>query len=168
MNKQSRPVISLPRTPLEVLLEVFAALGIMTVSAMTAWGWQILPATIPTHYGLSGEPNAYGGKGSLLILPIIAICIAILLAVMSRFPHRCNYPCPITIENAPRQYALVRQLLRWITLEIVWMLCALQWAIIQAAQSQVGGDAILLVSLAMVVTLIATILLYLCFAARAR
>jgi uncharacterized membrane protein len=168
MNKQSRPVISLPCTPLEVLLEAFAALGIITVITVTAWGWLILPATIPTHYGLSGEPNAYGGKESLLILPIISICSAVLLAVVSRFPHRCNYPWPITPENAPRQYALARQLLHWIMLEIAWMLCALQWAIIQAAQSQVGGDAILLVSLAMVVTLIVTIILYFCFAARAR
>jgi uncharacterized membrane protein len=168
MKKQSRPVISLPRTPLDVLLEVFAVLGTITVIAMTAWGWRILPAIIPTHYGLSGEPDAYGGKESLLILPIISICTAVLLTVLSRFPHRCNYPWPITAENAPRQYALTRLLLRWITLEIVWTLCVLQWFIIQAAQSQVGGYVTLLVSLAMAVTLIVTIILYLCIAARAR
>lgn len=168
MRKRSRPVLHLQRTPLEALLEALIAFGIITVIAMTVWGFLTLPAIIPTHFSLSGTPNAYGGKGSLLILPILSSCLAVLLTLMSRFPHLCNYPWLITTENAPGQYALARRLLLWITLEIVWMLCALQGVIIQAAQSQVGGDAILLVPLVMVVALIVTIILYLRAAARAR
>jgi hypothetical protein len=46
---------------------------------------------------------------------------------VSRFPYLCNYPWPITAEKAPRQYSLARLSLRWITFEMVWMLCGLQY-----------------------------------------
>src|SRR6266436_100866 len=167
MRNRSRPVLHLPRTPLETLLEALTVLGLIAVIAMTAWGWLILPARIPTHYGLSGAPDAYGGKGSLLILPILSVCLAVLLVFVSRYPHRYNYPWPITVENAPRQYYLARLLLRWITLEMVWMFCGLQWILIQAAQSHAGG-AILLFTPVIVLTLIVTIILYRRAAARAR
>ena len=50
---------------------------------------------------------------------------------------------------------------------MVWMVCGLQWILIQAAPSDPGG-AILLFIPAMVLTLIVTIILYLRAAARAR
>ena len=168
MRNRSRPVLHLPRTPFEVLLEVLTVLGSIAVIAMTVWGYFALPARIPTHYGLSGAPNAYGGKGSLLGLPIVSICLAVLLTVLSRYPHIYNYPWPITAENAPRQYSLARLLLRWITLEMVWMLCGLQGLIIQSAQSHHAPDAILLLIPAFVLVLFVTIILYIGSAARAR
>jgi uncharacterized membrane protein len=173
MRNRSRPVLHIPRTPLEVLLEVLTVLGLIAVIAMTVWGYFALPAVIPTHYGFSGAPNAYGGKGSLLPLPIVSICLAVLLtvlrwAVLSRFRRIDNYSWPITAENAPRLYYLARLFLRWITFEMVWMLCGLQGLIIQSAQSHHAPDAILLLILAFVLAVILTIILYLRAAARAR
>ena len=167
MRNRYRPVLNIPRTPLETLLEALAVLGVIAVIAITAWGWLTLPAIIPTHYGISGAPNAYGSKGSLLIVPIMSVCLYILLAFLSRLPHTYNYPWPITPENAQRQYSLARLLLRWITFEIAWMFCALQWTIIQAASSN-SADLIALVALAIPVVLLLTIILYMRAAARAR
>ncbi|HEX3643041.1 MAG TPA: DUF1648 domain-containing protein [Ktedonobacteraceae bacterium] len=168
MRKRSRPVLHLPRTQFEKLLEVLTALGLIILIAVTVWGYITLPAVIPTHYGFSGAPNAYGSKGSLLTLPIVCICLAVLLTVLSRYPHIYNYPWPITTENAPRQYYLARLLMCWITLEMVWMLCGLQGLIIQSAQSPHTPDAILLLIPASVLGLFVTIILYICIAARAR
>ena len=47
MRIRSRPVLPIPRTPLEALLEALTVLGIIAVIVMTAWGWLILPAIIP-------------------------------------------------------------------------------------------------------------------------
>lgn len=167
MRNRYRPVLPIPRTPFETLLEALTVLGIITTIAITVWGWLTLPAIIPTHYGLSGAPNAYGGKGSLLILPILTIGLSALLTILCRYPHRYNYPWPITPENAPRQYYLARLLLRWITLELVCTFCILQWLLIQAAQSYSAGS-ILLVAPAIVLALLLTIILYRRPAARAR
>lgn len=168
MRSRSRPVLHLPRTQFEKLLEALTALGIVILIAVTVWGYFALPAVIPTHFGFSGAPNAYGGKGSLLALPIVSICLAVLLTVLSHYPHIYNYPWPITAENAPRQYYLARRLLRWTTLEMVWMLCGLQGLIIQSAQSHHAPDAILLLILAFLPVLFVTIVLYIRAAARAR
>src|SRR5437899_6231022 len=111
MRKRSRPVLHLPRTQFEKLLEVLTAVGLIILIAVTVWGYIALPAVIPTHYGFSGAPNGYGGKGNLLTLPIVCICLAVLLTVLSRYPHIYNYSWPITAENAPRQYYLARLLL---------------------------------------------------------
>jgi uncharacterized membrane protein len=168
MRNRSRPVLHLPRTPFEKLLEALTALGIIILIAMTVWGYFALPAVIPTHYGFSGAPNAYGGKGSLLPLPIVAICLAVLLTVLSHYPRRYDYRWPITAENAPRQYSLARLLLLWITLEMVWMFCGLQGLIIQSAQSHHAPDAILLLIAAFLLAFILTIILNRRAAARAR
>lgn len=167
MRNRSRPVLHLARTPFEKLLEALTALGIITVLAMTVWGWLTLPALIPTHYGISGAPNAYGGKETLLIAPILSTCLSVLLTIWSRYPHLVNYPWQITAENAPRQYALASLLLLGITLEMVWMFCGLQWLLIQAAQSPPTG-VILLIAPGGALAVILTIILYICIAARAR
>jgi uncharacterized membrane protein len=167
MRNRSRPVLHLPRTPVETLLEVLIALGIIAIIAITAWGYFTLPRIIITHYGLSGTPNAYGGKEPLLIVPIIAVCVAVLLTVLSRYPHLSNYPWPITAENAPRQYALTRLLMLWIAFEMVWILCGLEWILIQAAQGS-PPNALLLLIPAMLLTFIVTIILYYRAALRAR
>lgn len=167
MRNQSRPVLYLPRTPLETLLEVLTVLGLISVIALTIWGWQTLPARIPTHFGLSGTPNAFGSKVTLLMLPIISICLAVLFFFVSRSPHRYNYPWPITRENAARQYSLARLLICWLALEIVLMFCGLQWIMIQAAQSQ-AGIAFLLVVPVVVFILLVTIIFYVRVASRAR
>jgi hypothetical protein len=103
-----------------------------------------------------------------LTLPLVSIGLVVLLTVLSRFPHLYNYPWPITAENAPHQYALARLLLRWMTLEIVWMFCGLQGLIIQSALSHQSPEAIVLFIPAMLLTLVVTIILYLRAAARAR
>lgn len=167
MRNRSRPILHLPRTPLETLLAVLTVFGLIAVIAITVWGFFTLPGTIPTHYGLSGTPNASGDKASLVTLPIIALCLTVLLTLLTRYPHRYNYLWPITAENAPRQYVLARLLLRFLALELIWMFCALQWLLILAAQRN-SASFILLVVPVIVLVLIVTIILYVRAASRAR
>jgi uncharacterized membrane protein len=167
MWNRSRPVLDIPLSPFEAFLVILSVLGIITVLAITWWAWSALPAIIPTHSGLSGALNASGGKVVLLIFPILSIGLAVLLAIVSRFPHTYNYPWPITEENAPRQYFLARLLLRWITLEVVWTFCGVQWALIQAAQTHSAG-AMFLFAPAIVLALFVTIAWHRRAASRAR
>jgi uncharacterized membrane protein len=167
MRNSSRPILNIPRTPLETLLVALTVLGIIIDLAIALWGYFVLPAIIPTHYTVQGVPNAYGGKVGLFVLPILALCLAVLLTFVCRFPHRYNYPWPITTENAPRQYALARLLMRFLALELVWMFCVLQWSLIQAAQSHSAG-LIWLVAPALVLVFAVTIILYMRAAIRAR
>lgn len=42
-----------------------------------------LPDRIPSHFNLQGLPDAWGGKGSLLIYPLLGAFIYILLTIMN-------------------------------------------------------------------------------------
>jgi len=165
--KRHRPVIHVPRTPLENTLEVLAACCLIGLIAVALWGWLILPTVVPTHFGISGQPDAYGSKGTLLILPVIFLLSYGLLTFLERFPHTYNYPIAITEENAPRQYKRVRMLLVWLKLELLAAGIILQWSIIQSAINH-SGSSLLYFAFLLPVLLLATVIIYTIKARRER
>lgn len=163
-----RPILHIPRSPLERNIEILAALGIAAIIALTIWAWLVLPTVVPTHYGIAGHPTSYGNKGPLLlILPLVTIFVFALLTFVGRYPHTFNYPRPITEENARSQYQRARTLIEVLKLEIVWLCCILQWVIFQATLTQSFGLGILVVGLCFPLVIIATVVGYGMRAARA-
>lgn len=70
-----------------------------------------LPDTIPIHFDLNNEPDNYGSKYTLLVLPFIATLILGLFSVIKRYPSSLNYPVKITEHNAAIQQRLAFSLL---------------------------------------------------------
>lgn len=70
---------------LTILIALFAA---------TAWAWPQAPAVVPTHWGVDGTPDGWGGRGvGLLLLPFVALGTWILMLLLPRLdPGRANYP----------------------------------------------------------------------------
>ena len=55
-------------------------------------GILIMPDTIPTHFGPSGEPDAWGTKFSVLMFPVLLLVIAALAEPMKKLdPKLENY-----------------------------------------------------------------------------
>jgi uncharacterized membrane protein len=139
MNSE-RPVIhDLERTGADVTLEVLAYLGVFLLVGISAYYYPRLPETIPQHFNLKGEPDGWGGKGSLLIMPIIGVILFTLLTVLSQFPHVFNYPWPITEANARRQYAISRQMLSAVKLALVATFTYITWSMIGTALGRRDG-----------------------------
>ncbi len=65
-----------------------------------------LPDIIPVHFNFKGEPDSFGTKTILWLLPVISIFFYAGFTALARFPHKLNYVVKITEENAIRQYAL--------------------------------------------------------------
>ena len=55
-----------------------------------AFVWNQLPEIVPTHFGISGQPDAYGSKWTLLILSAVSIGIYFLLRFIPRLDPRLN------------------------------------------------------------------------------
>lgn len=165
--KRNRPVINVPRTPLENMLEELAACCLIGLIVVAIWGWLILPAIVPTHFNISGQPDAYSSKSALLILPVILLLAYGLLTLVERFPHTYNYPIAITAENAPRQYRLARMLLVWLKLEILAVGIILQWSIIQSVINS-SGSSLLYFTFLLPILLLATVVIYMIKANRER
>ncbi len=88
------------------VIELFGVIGLIILIALPIFYYNSLPETVPQHYGVSGEPDGFGGKENIWILPIIGIFIYAGLAILNKFPNILNYPKNITAESAVRQYRI--------------------------------------------------------------
>ncbi len=106
-----RPIVDVPRSPLERALTVLAAAILIASFTVVGWYWQRLPARVPMHFNGAGDIDGYGSKGSLVGFAAIFTAIFVVLSALERVPRIYNYPWRITPENAARQYRLARHLI---------------------------------------------------------
>jgi uncharacterized membrane protein len=163
----NRPKLHIPRSPLEKALELVSVLGMIVIALTLLLSWSGIPATIPTHFGVSGQPNSYGSKATLLLLPGIAVFLYALLTTLSFFPQVYNFPWRITEQNAWAQYRLARQMLGWLKAELIATFAWLNWEIIQTALGKANGQVFWFLPVALVVVF-GTLGLYLRLLYRAR
>lgn len=135
----ARPVLDLPRNAFENALEFLGAMGLLFMFAMVAQYWSNLPERIPSHFGISGLPDAWSGKGTLLILPVLSVVLYGGLTVLSRYPHIYNYAWPITPKNAAAQYRFARQMIIVLKTELVWIFAYINWQTMQTALGRAQG-----------------------------
>lgn len=139
VKPSARLALQLPKSSLEIGLETAAALGLLTMAFVTIKYWPLLPETIPHHFGVSGKPDAWGGKWILWLLPGISLVLYVGLTILSRYPHIYNYPWLITEKNAAAQYHLARTMIGALKAEIVLIFAYLQWQTIQVALGKAEG-----------------------------
>ena len=63
-------------------------------------GWKSFPEKVPTHFGMNGVADSYGGRSSLLIEPAVMLGLFLLLAIVENFPRLWNIPVEVTEDNA--------------------------------------------------------------------
>lgn len=65
------------------LAEVGAFIAVVLLVGVTVKNYANLPETIATHFGLRGEPNGWGPRGVVLMMPIIAVALFVTLTVIN-------------------------------------------------------------------------------------
>lgn len=138
-GRSGRPVLAIPRTEMEKVLEVAALIGLVVSLTLVIKAWTVLPDSIPVHFGPTGQPNSYGNRFVILILPGTSIFFYVLFTVLSSFPHLYNYLWPITEQNAREQYQLARLLVAALKVQFIWLFCYMEWKIIQVALKSASG-----------------------------
>jgi uncharacterized membrane protein len=117
-----------------VCLGMLAVLYWMTYSILN--GANRLPDRIPTHFDISGQPNAWGSPSFLWFQPVVAAGIYLLLTVLGsiRF-RRYNLPVAVTEANLPFLQEQTILMVAWIKCELLCLFAYLQWSIIQSARN---------------------------------
>lgn len=136
-----RPILPLPKTGADIALEMAAAILLAAFVVTVVAAWNTLPDRIPTHFNWQGEPDAFGGRANVLWLPAVALAQYLLLTVLSRMPHRLNFPWPITADNAARQYRLVQRflaVLKTLLVALFFLLFLETWAVANGAAVVLG------------------------------
>ncbi len=64
--------------------------------------WKNVPDVVATHFGVSGDANAYGDKKNLIIISVVAVITCVGLAIAECFPRIWNFPVKVTAKNRGR------------------------------------------------------------------
>lgn len=158
-KKSKQPVLKLPLTNVEKVIEIISAIGIFLIFIIVIISWNNLPEKIPTHFGSSGAPDGWGGKASLVLLPIGTIFLYMIMSFASKYPHTFNYPWKITEDNAKDQYQIARYLMGFLKVEVIWSFTYIQWKTIQVALGKATGLGIIYLPITLI-SIFGTIAVY--------
>lgn len=138
-QKPSRPKIKLRRSASDWLLDFVAFAFLVILIAIPVINYGSLPETIPVHFNASGQPDGYGGRGTLWLLPAIGLFMYIMMTIIEQFPQIYNYPVEITEENAERQYRNAGRLIRTLKTVILLVFSYLSFKTIETATGKASG-----------------------------
>ena len=136
---EERPKIKLELTKADKILEIVGWLLIIVIWGFTITNYSNLPETIPTHFNGAGQTDGFGGKATILTLPLIATILFIGLTLLNKFPHVFNYPINITQDNAFKQYTNATRLIRYLKIIIVFIFGLIAFKTFQNANGEADG-----------------------------
>ncbi len=133
-----KPVLKLPKTLSEKILDTLSILLLLGIYGFIIVNWSEIPDRIPTHFNFAGEADGWGGKASVLILPIIATFLFKMMFILSKLPHIYNYPVEVTPDNAEGMYRNARKMLITMNFFLTFFFAIGAWEMINVAQGKEG------------------------------
>ena len=92
-------------TVFQHILNLLSPLLLLAAILTIALRWHALPQRIPTHYDFAGNVTGYGGRGTLLLMPVMTI------GLCWRFPKGWSMGIQKTPRNAPFLYHAARNMI---------------------------------------------------------
>lgn len=141
-------------------LEIAAFLLLLVLWADTAWaiwGASPLPARIPTHFNLAGEPDGWGTPTMLWMQPAMGTAIYLLMTLVARFSSSFNFPMRVPSGARRRLEAIALQMILWLKVEVVCLLAWIQYwtiRIVRQGQGRLSPEAIPLLLVAVFGTIV--------------
>ena len=65
------------------LLEIIAGVACLLPLLIILRAWDTLPDEIPTHFGITGRPDRWGGRWQAWLLPVVSLAVYVFLSVIS-------------------------------------------------------------------------------------
>ena len=139
---EERPKIKLELTTADKTFEIIGWLLVFSIWGFTVKNYANLPETIPLHYNLAGQVDGFGGKATILTLPVIATVLFVGLTFLNKFPHILNYPTNITQHNALSQYTNATRTIRYLKFIVVVIFGLIAFETIQNGNGEANGIGI--------------------------
>ena len=116
---ESRPKLKIQLSATDKIIETAGWLILLSQWVFTVWSYSKMPDIILVHSNGAGEPNDYGSKSTIILLPVIATVIFCAMTLIIRYPHIFNYPVKLTEENIVKQYTIATRLIRVLKTSLV-------------------------------------------------
>lgn len=103
----------------KIITNVICIAGLIGFTAYLIAAWKNIPDQIPAHFNVAGEVDRMGGKGSILMLPIMGWLLYGMISFIEMFPQIWNTGVKVTEQNKERVYNICRSMLLLTKLIIV-------------------------------------------------
>jgi uncharacterized membrane protein len=138
-QQKDKPIIKITRTTIDWVTEFVAFIFLILLIAMPLIYYNKLPEAITVHFNAAGQPDGYGSRSTLWILPVTSLFLYLLFTILEAFPHIYNYPVEITPDNAFKQYRLATRLMRILKTVILMIFSFLSYKTIRTATGEAAG-----------------------------
>lgn len=155
-NISERPRIRVEPSPTDRTVEFICGALLAALWIGTWVAYNRLPEIIPQHFNGRGQPDDYGSRSFLFVLPALATVLYAGLTVLNRYPHIFNYLVPITEGNALHQYTLATRMIRWLKLVILLIFSLVVWEVYRQGSGS-RGLGMALVPVCIVLPLLPTV-----------
>ncbi len=99
-------------TTFDKSVEAIAIVLLVTMWLAAIYGYIQAPDIVPIHFNGSGEPDGFGSKATIFLMPAIGSALYALITFINQYPQIFNYPVTITDENRQRNYQYATRMLR--------------------------------------------------------
>ena len=106
----------------KILYRVINILCLLIMIGTIVWLvaiWDKIPEEIPTHFDYAGNPDSYGSKTEIIVIPIFAWILYGVMAFVELIPGAWNTGVKVTPENQARVYEIIKGMLVFLKLYIV-------------------------------------------------
>ena len=132
-------IVAVPRrSALDWTLEAGSLGALLAIFGVVGSNWKDLPARVPRHFNALGNPDAWGGKNGLLLLPLTSLGIYILLTIASCYQKLINIPMSVD-RDAPEVQSLLLGMSILLKTIVLWMLLYIAWANVNTAMGRGAG-----------------------------
>jgi hypothetical protein len=124
---EARTAPAMPkRTSLDWALEIVSLAVLAAIFLTLATYWPELPNRVPRHYGFAGNPNNWGNRDWMWVLPVTATVIYLSLTVAARYPGLINLPLTVN-RDRPEVRKLLLNMTLVLKATILFTLAYINW-----------------------------------------
>lgn len=135
----SKPRIHIQLTPIDWVIELIGILGLFILIGLPTIYFGKLPDIIPVHFGFNGQPDGFGSKDAIWMMPILGTLMYLGISWLNKRPHIFNYPQKVTEDNAERLYKTATRMTRTLNAIIACIFAYITFVIIQTAFGNQNG-----------------------------
>lgn len=118
-------------TPQDWLMEIMSLLGLVAMLFYVFYHYPKLPGSIPDHFDFNGNPQTFGDRNQVWIIPIISLFMYAMLPNIMRF--RLSYPSQRFLNRVQtqKQFTGRVRLLRYQKMIMIWGLFYISFSLIR-------------------------------------
>jgi uncharacterized membrane protein len=137
---KNQPKFKPEPTNFDLRLEWAGYLLLLMSWIFATWVYAESPKQIATHFNAKGQPDDFGNKITVLLLPLFSTFTFVGMTLINQYPHTFNYPAKITAENMEQHYRAAMRLIRWLKISIVLVFLLIAYAMyLSSRQNEASG-----------------------------